>query len=284
MWCADLGLRALLIEREPELGGQLVWTFGAIENYLGVRAASGLEMRDRFTDQIANRHIEIQTSARISRIDLGGLTVELADQSWSCRSLILATGVRRRTLGVEGEQRFQNKGILRSGTESQFAVSGKSVVIVGGGDAALENALILSKTARQITIVHRGGEFSARREFVDAATAQSNVAVMLGSRVTHIGGGERLETVTVMRGNEAETLKTDALLIRIGVQPNTEMVSRSLALDSGGYIVTDRNGKTSIPDVFGIGDAANRISQTISTAVGEGSAVAKYIAQNLVQI
>ena len=166
LWCADLGLDAILLEKEAEFGGQLLLTHNAIQNYLGVAAANGRELRDIFLRHLENANLARLAGAAIANADLSQKTLTLADGTeYSGRAIIIATGVRRRKLRVPGEEKFHGKGILESGKQAADAMHGKTVVIVGGGDAALENALIISETARKVVVVHRRPDLTARDEF-----------------------------------------------------------------------------------------------------------------------
>src|SRR5215210_6923531 len=147
LWCDELGLSAILLEKEAEFGGQLLWTYNAIKNHLGIEAENGLELRDVFVRQIENRNFSIRLQAEIAEFNLEDKTIWLKNgENFSARALIIATGVRRKRLDIEGEDEFKDKGILKSGERGKNSVKGKRVVIVGGGDAALENALILAET------------------------------------------------------------------------------------------------------------------------------------------
>jgi len=137
LWCDELGLSAILLEKEAEFGGQLLWTYNAIKNHLGIEAENGLELRDMFVKQIENRSFSIRLRAEIAELNLEGKMVWLENGGeFSARALIIATGVRRKKLDIEGEDEFKNKGILKSGKGDKNSVKGKRVVIVGGGDAA----------------------------------------------------------------------------------------------------------------------------------------------------
>ena len=278
LWCADLGMKAVLLEKEADLGGQLLWTFNAITNYLGVEAANGHELRDRFLQHIIERNVELLTSASVSSADLRARSVALEDgRQLTARAIIIATGVRRRRLDVPGEDEFRGRGILDSGVRSQNDVAGKTVVIVGGGDAALENALMLSETAKSVTLVHRRDEFTARPDFVDSARQDPKIEFVLDSHVAAITGNQNVEGVEIrgVRSGATSRLAADAVLIRIGVVPNTQLFHGQLDLDPGGYIVTTTNCATSLPDVYAAGDVANPRSPTISTAVGTAAAAGK---------
>ena len=239
-WCAELGIKAVLFEKEPEFGGQLLWTFNAIENYLGIDTISGPALRDRFLAMVERRDVLLVNSTEVTDVDLTEKRLSLADgRQFSAKTIIIATGVRRRQLGVPGEEEFRGRGILRSGIESKDKVAGKTVLIVGGGDAALENAFILSKSARKVIVVHRRGEFSARREFVDALCRLKNIEIIFDCRIISIFGKERVEGIylnNILTGTNCP-IGVDAVLIRLGVEPNTSLFSGQIELDTDGFLI-----------------------------------------------
>ena len=148
IWCADLGLEAILLEREAEFGGALLRIYNRITNYPGLITENGRDMRDQFLQTAENFKFERRTSAEIVSADLAAKCVTLANGDCiTGRSIIIATGTRRRELGIPGESEFIGCGILDSGVRQKNEVAGKHVLVVGGGDAAVENALILSETA-----------------------------------------------------------------------------------------------------------------------------------------
>ncbi len=306
MWCAELGMSALLVEKEQEFGGQLLITHNPIKNYLGIEAKDGRQLRDIFVEQIRKRELISRLHANVSEINITKKVVSVGEGlSHSGRAIILATGVRRRTLGVPGEVEFKGKGILESGSNAGESAEGKRILIVGGGDAALENALILSEKASQVFIAHRRDKFRGRQEFIDTAASRTNVEMLMETGVRWISGNESIEAVELqnIKTGETRTLPIDAILIRIGVAPNTEFVSEPressppagggvaavsadgvvgaatgiLALDSNGYILIDSRCQTNIPGIYAIGDVANPAAPTIAAAAGMGATAAKAI-------
>ncbi|MFZ1701712.1 MAG: FAD-dependent oxidoreductase [Pyrinomonadaceae bacterium] len=277
LWCAELGLTARIIDIRTEFGGQLLRIFGRITNYLGFDAQSGRHLRDRFVEHLAAIEFERSLGSGVTGVDLGSKRISLIDGSvYQARTLVIATGVRRRKLNIAGEDTFQGRGILRSGVDEQNLVIGKRVVIVGGGDAALENAALLAPVAERVFIVHRREGFFARPQFVEAIAQFDNVECVFSSIVTEINGSEKVESVTLL-GSESVEIMADSVLIRIGVQPNSDLFRGQVDLDRIGYLVVDRDCKTSVSGVFAVGDVANPISPTISTAVGMGATAAKSI-------
>jgi thioredoxin reductase (NADPH) len=196
---------------------------------------------------------------------------------------MIATGVRRRSLGIPGESEFVGKGIMESGKRDRDLFIGKDVCVVGGGDAAAENALLLSDGCATVTLVHRGKRLRARREMVEQLQTNHCITVFTESVVTRIMGNEEVEAVEVQRkdGLKPFQIAVKGVLIRIGVEPNTELFRDQLQLDEQRYIVTDSRQETNVPMVFAVGDVSNPLAPTISSAVGAGATAAKIIAARL---
>ena len=280
LWCDELGLSALLLEEKAELGGQLLWVHNPVKNHLGIEAENGRELRDAFLRQIEKRDFEMRLDAEITEVDLEKKEISLADGTiFSARALVIATGIRRRKLNVAGEEKFMGRGIIESGKKNARLLAGKRVLIVGGGDAAFENALILAESVSQVVLVHRRKSFSARAEFTQKVKNNSKIEILTETVVREISGGERVEAVTLENSATGNTqvLPTDAVLIRIGVEPNTEFFRGKLELDEKGYIRVDQSCRTSVEGVFAAGDAANPVAPTVSSAAGMGATAAKAI-------
>ena len=284
LWCDELGLSTLLVEKNGECGGQLLRVYNRIENHLGICAADGREMRDVFLHQTEKRNFRTRLNAEVSGFDPFDKIIFLSGgESLTARSIVIATGVRRRRLNVAGESEFAGQGIIESGKKEQSAVSGKRVLIVGGGDAALENSLILAETAARVFLVHRRREFSARSEFVEQARRNPKIEILTESVVRKINGTDRLASADLenLPTGELRTVEIENLLIRVGIEPNTEILRGKLDLDADGYVKVNQSGETSVENVFAAGDVANRVAPTVSTAVGTGAAAAKAILDKL---
>jgi thioredoxin reductase (NADPH) len=276
-WCAELGLTAVLVEKEPEFGGQLLQTYNPVTNYLGLPAANGRELRDRFLACLPD-NMKRLTDSEIVTADVEKKLVVLADgRELGGRALVVATGVRRRELGIPGEHEFRGRGILDSGARQREDVAGKRVVIVGGGDAALENALMLAERAADVVVVHRREEFTARVDLLEPAKRNAKIEFMTKTVLTAITGDDTVEGVELenTETGERSVRATDHVLIRIGVEPNSDLFRGQIDLDDNGYVVTDRYCATSAPRVFAIGDIANPIAPTIAAAVGQASIAIK---------
>jgi thioredoxin reductase (NADPH) len=168
---------------------------------------------------------------------------------------------------------------LESGAKQKESVKGRQVVIVGGGDAAFENALILADFASRIILVHRKESFRSRSDFVEQALKLPNIEVVTNAMVDRIVGDGDVEGVEIrhLGTGRSEILRADNVLIRIGVSPNSEIVRGIVDLDSDGYIRVDYSCETSTSGICAVGDVANPISPTINSAAGMAATAAKSI-------
>jgi thioredoxin reductase (NADPH) len=281
LWSDELGLKTLLLEESTEIGGQLLRVYNRIDNYLGQRVQNGLELRNVFAEHIKEARFTLRTNTHIRTVDLIAKHIELENgESLRAKAIIIATGVRRRRLGIPGELELAGEGgVVESGNRDRDFLSGKDLCIVGGGDAALENALMLAEVCPNITLVHRSREFRARREFIDRIKLNDRIKVFTQARLARIIGESKVEAVEIIKEGSADPfiVRVGGVLIRIGVQPNTELFKNQIELDKDGYIKVSSEQETSIKDVFAIGDVSNPIAPTISGAVGSGATAAKII-------
>lgn len=280
LWCEELGLQTLLLEEKSELGGQLLIVYNPINNYLGTETQNGRELQEKFLSMIKKRKVKIRTNSKVVNVDLQNKSVVLADgKTFSAKALVMATGVSRRISGIEDEKKFIGKGILESGKRDAEKVFGRTVCIIGGGDAALENVMILSETAKKIYLIHRRKKFRARPEFIGQLLKNPKVEILTETIVKKICGKKSVEAIETenLTKKKKQTLNVDFVLIRIGVKPNTELFVNKLKLDKQGYIRINSNCETSCKGIYAVGDIANPISPTVSTAVGTGAIAAKKI-------
>ena len=284
LWCDELGLDTLVLEEHSETGGQLLWIYNAIENYLGLRARDGRELRDRFSEHVEAADFDLWTDAEIESINLNAKLIRLrSGEELRAIFLIIATGVRRRRLGIPGETELAGAGVFESGTRDRAELAGRDVCVIGGGDAAAENALMLAEVCPTVTLVHRGKRLSARREFADRLKSEHRITTFTESRVARIIGEEKVEAVEIVRegGLKPFQVAVQGVVVRIGVEPNTEMFRDELRTDERGYIVVTSEQETSITNVFAIGDVANPLAPTIAGACGAGATAAKVIAARI---
>jgi thioredoxin reductase (NADPH) len=282
-WCDELGLDTLVLEQADEVGGQLHRVYNSIHNYLGLAASNGAELLEHFAANIDSAEFDLWTQTTISSVDLKAKRVSLASgENLQSIALVIATGVRPRELGVPGEKEFAGKGMIESATRDRELFAGRDVCVVGGGDAAVENALLLSNDCPTVTLVHRGKKLRARREFTEQLQTVHCITVFTESVLTRIMGHDQVEAVEIKRkqGLKPFQLAVGGVLIRIGVEPNTELFREQLEAENG-YIAVNSQHETNVPMVFAVGDVSNPVAPTISGATGAGATAAKVIARRL---
>jgi thioredoxin reductase (NADPH) len=284
LWCEELGLDTLVLEQGGEIGGQLLWTHNAIDNYLGVRAKDGRELRDLFAGQIQDADFDLWTEVEVKSVDLRAKRIALGSgEELRAISIIIATGVRRRRLGIPGETELAGRGVVESGVRDRASLAGKDVLVVGGGDAAAENALMLAEVCPTVTLVHRGKNLRARSELAERLRMDHRITVFTESVVLRVIGEREVEGVEILRSRAIKPFQmaVRAVLIRIGAEPNTELFRDQVHMDERGFIVVTGEQETSVGNVFAVGDVSNPLAPTISSATGAGATAAKVIASRL---
>ena len=267
-----------LIVNEGTIGGQLVLTH-EIANYPGVENISGYQLANIMKKQAKSFGCEINGNVSVKDIDLPGeiKTVILSDGSvMTSDALILSPGGRSRTLNVAGEDNFKGKGISYCATCDGDFFTGKEIVVVGGGNSALEEAVSLTKYASKVTIVHQFDHFQAFENAVEEASNNTKIHFLMESTITAFHGKENLESVDIknLRSGETNNFKTDGTFIFIGYLPNTEFLKNKVVLNKWGEIVVKYDMSTYIEGVYAAGDSTAKRYRQVTTAVGDGTVAA----------
>jgi thioredoxin reductase (NADPH) len=267
---ADL---APLVLKGLEAGGQLMLTT-EVENYPGFPdAILGPELMDSMEKQAARFGAEILAQT-VTRVDLSSAPfgVWAGDQEWRARTLVVATGASAKWLGVPGEEKLRGRGVSACATCDGFFFRDRELVVVGGGDTAMEEATFLTKFASKVTIVHRRDEFRASRIMQDRVMANPRIAVTWNAVVEEILGDDAVTGVRLrdVRTDEASEVATDGVFMAIGHTPNTSLFEGQLELANGYVVVREPTTKTSVPGVFAAGDVTDVIYRQAVTAAGQG--------------
>jgi thioredoxin reductase (NADPH) len=263
-----------LVLKGLEAGGQLMLTTD-VENYPGF--ADGLlgpELMDQMEKQAARFGAEI-LPVHVTSVDLSErpFTVAAGDQRWRSRALIIATGATARWLGVPGEEKLRGRGVSACATCDGFFFRDRELVVVGGGDTAMEEATFLTKFASKVTIVHRRGEFRASKVMAARALEHPKIDVVWNATVEAVAGDDAVTGVTLRDVTSGKTRPfiADGVFVAIGHDPNTALFEGQLRLDDAGYIQVDEpRTATSVPGVFAAGDVTDRVYRQAVTAAGQG--------------
>ena len=277
-------LKTVILEK-GQPGGQIAQT-EEVENYPGFPdVIPGHELSERMVKQAQKFGAQLVSDEvlGLEQID-GGFRVKGYDQSYTTRVIIIATGANPKRLNVPGEDKFYGRGVSTCATCDGFFYRGKNVIVVGGGDAAVEEGTFLTKFAQSVTVVHRRAELRANKVAQERAFKNPKIRFVWNTVVEEVLGEETVTGLKVrnLETNEVSVMPTDGLFIYVGHEPNTGFLSGVLELSAHGYVAVRDEIYTSIPGIFSAGDVSDEIYRQLSTSVGAGTKAAmraeKYIA------
>jgi thioredoxin reductase (NADPH) len=271
LWARSLELSVRVLEAGGEAGGQLHLVHFEPANFAGAASGPGPALASRLQRQLEACGADVRWRTPAESLESGAVaTVRAGGARHEARAVLIATGARRRTLEVPGERELEGRGVSYSATQDRDRFAGEDVLVVGGGDAAYENALILADVGSRVTLAVRGAP-RARRRFRDAVAAEPRIEVLEDTRVTAFDGGDRLRVARLEGTRGAWELPVAGVVIKAGIVPNTEWCGDGLELDDEGWIrVDDRHG-TSHPRVWAAGDVTRPEPLGISVATGQAA-------------
>lgn len=287
VWCKRLGVECLLLEEQAQLGGQLFTIYNEIIDYPGIQAENGIEMQRKMVQHFIDMDCLYEVNTKVISIDERPKTVKVKQQEIEKEIgytyLILATGSSQRKLGVPGEQQMIDRGEVYSASADGERLKGKRVALIGGGDRAFEGAHLLASQAKQVYLIHRSTHFKAREQYVEKVLSDPGVKVMTDTEVTAIHGKNHVTSIDLKSKNsECENLLVDAVLIRLGVAPNVELIKEKVTTTQSGLIVINEVHQSSNPSIYAIGDACTTpLFSSISSSTGQGAIVAKHVSSLL---
>ena len=275
LYALRAGKTVLVIEKST-FGGQITWS-SKVENFPGIPSISGAELGDKFTAQAMEQGAELELDEVVSveldgnikrvRTDFGG--------AFESKALIIASGARPRTLGVPGEEELTGNGVCFCAVCDGAFYKGREVAVNGGGNSALQDAMLLGDICSKVYLIHRRDTFRGEAKLVEALKAKDNVEFVLNSNITSLLGQNELNGVRVSdkNGNERE-ITVDGLFVAIGHAPDNGIFSSLIELDEGGYAASDESCLTKTPGVFVAGDCRRKAVRQLTTAAADGSAAA----------
>lgn len=273
LYAARAGLRAVVLEK-LSAGGQMAQSHW-IDNYPGFpQGIDGFELAERMQQQAERFGAETEY-AEVYSVDLKAdpKKVESSEGTFYGRTVVLATGAGPRELGLPRERELTGRGVAYCAACDGMFFKGKTVIVVGGGDSAVAEALTLSRVAEKVILVHRRDTLRATKVYHESLNKAENVEFRWNSTVTELLGDRKLAGVKlkdVNTGEETEIL-CDGLFVSVGRKPATELVEGQLELDGSGYVVADESTLTNIPGVYAVGDMRRKKLRQVVTAVADGA-------------
>ena len=274
-----------LILNEGAVGGQLIFT-EEIANYPGVPTTKGYMLANNMKMQAKSFGCKIKTNIKIKKYSLQSAvkTIELEDgRMFQGKTVILTPGGTPRSLNIPGEEKFKGKGISYCATCDGEFFTGKEIVVIGGGNSALEEAVALTNYATKVTIVHQFDQFQAFEHAVEEAKKNPKIEFIMESELRGFYGDEQLEKVSIehLPTGKISEMKTQGVFIFVGYQPNTTDLEELIELNNRKEIVVDSEMKTNVDGVYAAGDCINKKYRQVTTAVAEGTIAALGVSEYL---
>ncbi len=278
IYAARANLSTVVLEKAYP-GGQIQNTM-TVENYPGFPEISGAELAEHFHEHARKFGAEIRTASvdKLRYCEYVQITTDAGDVF--ARAALISTGAHHRHMGVPGEDTYYGRGVSSCAVCDGFFYRDKDVVVVGGGDAAVEEGIYLTRFARSVTIIHRRDSLRAQKILQDRATSNPKIGFRWNAIVTGVlGDGERVTGVRVrdILANREEDLPTDGIFVYIGMDPNTGFLRGDVELDEQGFVIADCCFRTSMPGVFAAGDVRSGAWRQIISVAAEGALAVREI-------
>ena len=265
---------ALIIEKET-FGGQITHS-PKVENIPGFAETTGNEFAEKLVEQAMNQGAEIECSEVLGIADGEVKTVLTDSGEFSSKSVIIATGVKHRMLGLEREEQFVGEGISFCAVCDGAFYENKTVAVIGGGNSALQEALMLSDLAQKVYVIQNLDYFTGEKKLAEQLKEKNNVEIVLGTVVEKLLGENELNGITVRNESDGSSrdISLDGMFVAIGLIPQNEMFSEILNLNDYGYVEAGEDCLTSAKGIFVAGDCRSKKIRQVATAAGDGAVAA----------
>jgi len=275
----------VLILDEGMAGGQINLTH-RVDNYPGIESTNGYVLASTMKKQALQFGCEIKGNTKIESLDFDNDIKQIITkkgENFKAKIIIISTGGRSRTLNIPGEKEYTGRGISYCATCDGDFFQDKEIIVLGGGNSAIEEAQALTKYASKLTIVHQFNHFQAYEQAVKAAKENPKINFIMESTITEFSGSEKLEKVKIKNipSGEIQEVKIDGVFIFVGYVPNTEFLKDTVKLNNRGEIITNNRLETNLKGVFTAGDSRDTDFRQITTAVADGTRAALYALEEI---
>ncbi|MBR5411255.1 MAG: FAD-dependent oxidoreductase [Clostridia bacterium] len=268
--------KSVLLIEKAAMGGQMTFS-PLIENYPGMLALSGNELADKMVDHALSLGADVELDEVTGIEDKGDYKVVKAlGGEYEAKAVIVATGAKHRHLGVDREEELTGRGVSYCAVCDGAFFAGQDVVLAGGGNSAMQEALLLSETCKSVTMIQNLAFLTGEETLKEKLAAKENISVIYESVVTGIEGGDALTGVTIKNTatGETRTISADGLFVAIGLLPDTGAFEGTIDLNEYGYVAADERCLTNVPGVFTAGDCRTKAVRQVSTAAADGAVAA----------
>lgn len=274
IYAARRGLNFAVIAKD--LGGEVALS-GDVENWLGIKHTTGIELSEMFADHMRSYNptlIEGYTATGIEKRSDGTFAVTTDDgKVYEAKAVLVATGVHSRELGVPGEKEYRLKGVSYCTVCDGPVFKGKKTVTIGGGNSALESALMMSGIASHVTVINKNPAFKGEKVLLDNLLKKDNVDIIYDAMTTEItGDGSFAKGLKYTKDGAEHSLEMDGAFVHIGQIPNAQLMPPECEKDAAGYVKITLDGATSVPGLFAAGDITHSAHKQIVIAAGQGAA------------
>jgi NADH-dependent peroxiredoxin subunit F len=275
IYAARREMKTMLIAKEP--GGQVALA-SEIENYPGFKKIESFELISRMQEQVKDLGVEIKISEvkKIEKTPEGDFFIFTDRESFKAKTIIVAMGLTPRRLEIPGEMNLGGRGVSYCANCDGPFYRGKTVAVIGGGNAALDAAEVMSKIAEKVYLIHRRGEFRAFEALISEVDKKKNIAVMLNSETKEIIGTEKVEKIKIFdnQDKQEKELAVDGVFVEIGRIANTDLVADFVERDEVDQIIAGPRGTTKTPGIFAAGDVCAGVFKQITIAMGQATIAA----------